>query len=195
MNFFAVNTESRYVETVPTPITFEKVVLGENAFKVNKCRDTITAQAEGDAFITINVVWESGRLSMYMQYYATLNGKPVFGSAGQTSTSVEGEYLTRSKSFAIPDLKRGDKIQVLVVTTEPNVDYLETVAVPAPRADKKEECAVRPNIDIGGSTITILLQPSSAALVEKKCDSPSSSSSSSFSSSERKDRRKHKSAY
>ena len=78
MNFFAVNTESRYVETVPTPITFEKVVLGENAFKVNKCRDTITAQAEGDAFITTNVVWESGRSSTYMQYYATLETESPF---------------------------------------------------------------------------------------------------------------------
>src|SRR5438045_4150101 len=86
LNFFAYQTRGQALGTVPVALTYDKVQVNDG-YQVDNMSN-ITVPAAGCLSIDFNITFKSqSNTATDVTYYATLNGNPIGGSAGLTTTA------------------------------------------------------------------------------------------------------------
>src|SRR5437016_543795 len=158
-DFFGYQTHSQSIRHVPTNLRIDAVTVS-SGFSV-KCRNrAIKIKQSGLLTASYTITWEFPVEADTIKYWATLNGKVVPGSVGQTA--VSGGFVgqaTRSTAYSV-FVQCGDILQHFALSST-GADFTFIPAVPV-KCDMLEAIS-------GGFSVQL------STVKEKPCQSSSSS--------------------
>lgn len=115
--FFAYQTEAQQINISPTPLRMDVIEQTGNAFKASEGGTCIKILQKGTLSINYNIVFLFPLPADTITYYATLNGKIIPGSIGQTSTPNNYSGVGTRDKQCIAEVKKGDVIEIIATSS------------------------------------------------------------------------------
>ncbi|AYV81509.1 MAG: hypothetical protein Harvfovirus38_3 [Harvfovirus sp.] len=151
-NLFAYQTQPQYIECAPTAFRMD-IVDATNEFKVID-NQSIKLRKSGRLLIFFNITFSFPQAADTIKYWATLNGKIINGSGGQTDTAANFSGVATRAEVAATNVVKGDILQFYGISST-GLDETFIVKIPEINDKNANDCTTPRNS--GGFSVLLEL--------------------------------------